>query len=727
MAQTFVRGGAQAVIRRLAVLALFVVLSSVGHAKVAIAPVPDEIRSARFTVTIDGHPAAFAHAAANYYFLNFDLKGKAKITITAPSDDYWSRGVEVQPWSLNIRPRLEGRTITFTLTHPAKLSISRPGDHLAGAEMLFLFANASENKPPLPGDPKVRYYGPGVHRENIDAHTGDTIYLAPGAVIFGALNIWQVENVHVSGRGVIVYNGPQDPDDDTGWKQQPNWHCIVMDNARNIQISGITCVVRSRTWMIQMKDSRFVTFDNVKVIGGSDANANQDGMDWLGGGDTVVRDVFIRAADDVFAMQGNWEGYGHEAMIVPGHDVTNITIENSVLSTSISNIVRAAWPEKVFNGRNFTLRDSDIIHAGVGACGIPFALFDLWATDGATGQTSGFHFENLRLEDWYSLVQIETQIEQPNPVVRGVTFKDIWAIETPSLVPSTLLGDVDDVSFDHVRLADKIAASNADIPVTLESGAKQPVYANTAPHAAFTYTKGALRPHQRIALDASASGPHIRSYEWSFGDGATATGRKVHHKFHDAAGTLWDGSGRFRVTLKTTADDGSTDWLYQPVVVANSFHNADPNAGTDAGLNYSYYEAPAISLAALAQINPAATGVTPRIDNTPHKPDDNYALVFDGFLNIAADGGYTFMLLARDEARLEIDGVPVVTSPKPFAQVCGSAGNSVQAATGSIGLRAGRHAIRIAMTHTTGPSDFAVKWQGPGLALSDIPSSAFSH
>ena len=153
-----------------------------------------------------------------------------------------------------------------------------------------------------------------------------------------------------------------------------------MDNARNIEISGITCVVRSRTWMIQMKDSRFITFDNVKVIGGSDANANQDGMDWLGGGDTVVRDVFIRAADDVFAMQGNWDGYSHEAMIAPGHDVTNITVENSVLSTSISNIVRAAWPEKIFNSANFTLRNSDVIHMGIGACGIPFALLDFWAT-----------------------------------------------------------------------------------------------------------------------------------------------------------------------------------------------------------------------------------------------------------------------------------------------------------------------------------------------------------
>ena len=193
--------------------------------------------------------------------------------------------------------------------------------------------------------------------------------------------------------------------------------------------------------------------------------------------------------------------------------------------------------------------------------------------------------------------------------------------------------------------------------------------------------------------------------------------------------------------LKTTADDGSVDWLYQPVVVANSFHDPDSTAGTDAGLNYAYYdrgpqrqvsvagveESPAISLAGLAQQNPAATGIAPRIDASLRRRDDNYAIVFDGFLNVPADGGYTFMLLARDEARLEIDSVPVAFSPKPFAQVCGSPGNAVQAATGSIGLRAGRHAIRISMTHTAGPNDFAVKWQEPGLTLSDIPATALSH
>ncbi len=709
--------------RRLALLFSFLLFASAAFARITIAPVPDAIRSDRFQVTIDGHPAAFAHAAANYYFLNFDLKGRAKIVITAPTDGYWSQGVEVQPWRLGIRPQLSGRTITFTLDHAAKLSITRPGDHLSGAEMLFLFANPQEADAPKPTAPAIRYYAPGVYRENIDAHSGDTIYLAPGAVLFGSLNLWGVENVKVFGRGVIVYDGPQNPFDDTGWKHLPNWHAIVMDNARHIEISGITCVVRSRTWMIQMKDSHFITFDNVKVIGGSDANANQDGMDFLGGGDTLVRDSFIRSADDVFAMQGNWDGYDHDEMILPGHDVANITVEDSVLSTSISNVVRAGWPEKTFNSSNFTLRNSDVIHAGIGVCGIPFALLEFWVNPSGKGMHTSYRFENIRLEDWYSLVQIE----QPSPAIRGIVFKDIWAIETPSLVPSTLLGNVGMVSFDHVRVADKVVTSNGDIPLVIESNAAQPDYAPGPVHAAFSYSRGALRPGKKVEFDASASGPEVQSYEWSFGDGTIATGRKVSHKFPDAQGTLWDNSGRFRVLLKVTNDKGESDSLYQPVVVTTLFHDAVPSAESTAGLHYAYYEAPAISLGDLNTLRPASTGVASTIDAALHLRDENYAIVFDGYVNIPADGGYTFTLFAREEARLEIDDFTVAASPRPFAQVCGSQGNAVQAATGSIGLRAGRHRIRVAMTHSIGGNDFALKWQGPGLPLSDIPAAALSH
>jgi hypothetical protein len=212
--------------------------------------------------------------------------------------------------------------------------------------------------------------------------------------------------VHVFGRGTIIYDGPQNPNNDEGWMHKPNWHCIVMDNARNIEIDGITCIVRSRTWQIQMRDSRKIGFYNVKVIGGSQNNANQDGMDWLGGGDTTVADSFFRAADDDFALEGNWDGYDREAMERPGHDVSNITIRDSVVSTTISNTMRVNWPHKHFNSYHVQMTNMDILHTGFGACGVPFAVFELWADPEGSGSQTDYLLQNIRLDDWYSLVGI---------------------------------------------------------------------------------------------------------------------------------------------------------------------------------------------------------------------------------------------------------------------------------------------------------------------------------
>jgi len=117
----------------------------------------------------------------------------------------------------------------------------------------------------------------------------------------------------------------------------------------------------------------------------------------------------------------------------PGHDVQKILIEHSVLSTSISNIVRSAWPQKIFNSRDFTLRDSDVLHAGIGACGQTFGLLGMWGAEGASGDHSNYTFENIALDNWYSLVQME----QESPGIHGFTFRNIWALDQPPLVASS--------------------------------------------------------------------------------------------------------------------------------------------------------------------------------------------------------------------------------------------------------------------------------------------------
>jgi len=451
-------------LRRLVLPSIALVLSagSLAGARVLPVPVPQEMRSTQFTVLVNGRPVDVVHAAASYDYVSIETTTAIKLSITAGEHGFWDRGVDVQPWRLGLRPQRNGDTIQLQLKDPVKLSIARPEDFLNHARMLFIFVSrpAAEPAKTITAQASYHFFGPGVHRGSLNPKNGETYYLAPGAVIMGSLNLWNVHDVSVLGRGVIVYNGPQNPSDDDGWMQKQDWHCIGALNAHHIHIEGLTCLVRSRTWSIQMKDSADFEYDDLRVIGGNPGNANQDGMDWLGGGNTIVRDSFFRTSDDVFAIQGNWDGYGHANMVIPGHDVSNILVEHSVLSTSISNIFRSGWPEKTFNSRNVTLRDSDILHGGIGSCGLPFALFTFWGADGAKGDHSGYIFENLWLDDWYSLFQME----QEQPELHGLSFRNIWSLNQPPLVSSRLEGQVKDVRVVNVKYGHAVVTSNANLP-----------------------------------------------------------------------------------------------------------------------------------------------------------------------------------------------------------------------------------------------------------------------
>ena len=708
-------------------LIFVLVLPLAAHAatRVQAAPVPPELKSTAFTVTVNNKPVDVAHAAASYDWVSFDITGPVDIAITSSETGFWDRGVDIQPWRLGIRPTRQGDTIRFHLAAPAKLSISRPGDFLNNAHMLFLFAGTPPPRPPAAG-PRVTILPAGIHRQSLNPKSGDTIYLAPGAFIFGSLNLFNVGGVKILGRGTIVYEGNQDPNTDEGWMQNPDWHCIGSINARNVQIDGLTCIVRARTWSIQMKDSFDFTFDDLRVIGGNPGNANQDGMDWLGGGDSIVRDAFIRSSDDDFAMEGNWDGYSDADLLRPGKDVENILIERSVLSTSISNIVRSAWPRKIFNSSNFTLRDSDVLHAGIGACGQTFGLLGMWGANDAKGEHSNYTFENIFLDNWYSLVQIE----QEQPSVHGFTFRNIWALDQPPLADSTLTGDVAGITFDNVKYAQVRASANADLPLLISSGAQQAQFALPAgPLAAFTVDPPFVAPGENVAFTAQAS-PGAK-YTWLFGDGTRATGRIVSHTFPDADGTELDGAatgaGRFRVLLHVEDKKGKQDWAAQGVVaVAKWLDSGEAANPTVPGLPFQIFPGSWTELPDLTKEQAVFNGQAPNLYASA-QGFTRYAAAWDGLIDIPADGGYTFHLLDRDGARLVIDGVQVAKTGPPFAQVCGAPGNAMRYDRGSLGLRAGKHVIHVEGLHSVSQGDPQILWEGPALPLAPVPSAAYSH
>ncbi len=670
--------------RLIALLTLFQLLAapSALHARPALpfAEIPAEVRSSHFIVSVNGRRSPVLHAATNYYLLNFDVSAPAVVSVTAEDSHFWDRGVVVQPMRYGIRPKRNGATLTFSIPGPVKLSLSRPGEHFADSEMLFLFGNLPPSAQVTAQTPGIRYISPGVHHENIDANSGDRIYLAPGAVVFGALNIWQVKNIHVFGTGAIIYDGPQDPFNDEGWQHKKNWHCIIMDDAQNIEVDGITCITRSRTWQVQMKDSRHIGFYNVKIIGGNPNNANQDGLDWLGGGDTTVKNSFFRASDDVFALQGNWEGYELPLLTKPGEDVTNITIEDTVASTSISNTIRVGWPQKTFNSAHFHMSDIDVIHTGFGGCKVPFAFFELWADPDGKGAHSDYTFRNIRLEDWYSLFQIRQSL----PQVRDISFEGLWPMDGPAMLAPVLKGDVRGVSFEDTYLSGVEGQKTA----ILEDAAA-PLIHPAALDASFTYTDGILRAGRPVTFTAGLpTGPDLL-FEWLFGDGSRALGRTVRHTFPDALGTDLDGSGRFRVSLHVIRR-GSADQSW------NSRH--------------------------LVLVNPETRSNSGSIAEGAH--------VYTVDLVAPVDGGYTVTLLTSTRATVAIDDHEPALSLKFQPQVCGSPGNAVQPVRVSATLTAGPHRVRITRddslenAEVSSPDVPLLLWEGPTIPhLQSLPTA----
>jgi hypothetical protein len=571
----------------LVLLAFPFLVYGASRTRVVVAPVPPEMTSTAFTIRVNGLPIDVAHAAASYHYASFDFTGgPVVVEITAAEPGFWDRGVDIEPWRLGIRPVREGQTIRFPLAGPAKLSISRPRDFLNHATMLFLFAGTPPDPAPKP-DPHVKIYGPGVYHESITAESGQTIYLAPGSYFYGGINLWQVDHVKVLGRGTVIYDGPQDPAADEGWMHKRDWHCVVADQAHDIEIDGLTCIVRSRTWSIQMKDTDHILYDDLRVIGGNPGNANQDGMDWIGSNNGLVRNSFFRASDDDIALMGNWDGYTDADMVRPGKEVHDITIENSELSTSISNIVRAGWPKKIFNSWNFTLRNSDILHAGIGGCGQTFGLIGFWGANGSRGDHNNYTFENLWLDNWYSLVQLEQQA----PSLRNFTFRDIWALDQPPLAGSSLRGDITGTVFDNVKYGQKVAANDADVPLSTDDGQPVKYLADSGAVAEFTVDPPIIAKGTRVTFTAKAS-PHS-TYTWLFGDGSQAHGRVAHHTYADADGSDLDGrngAGRFRVMLRAVDDKKKQDWAAQGIVVVSHWMDAlNPVGPTMPGLAFKIY------------------------------------------------------------------------------------------------------------------------------------------
>ncbi len=244
--------------------------------------------------------------------VQFDFSGEVEVCVQLNNGTL--REAVVHPLSRGIRPQVEGNSLTFRLDKPQKLSVECNGDRLHN---LHLFANALETDVPKEGDPGVMYFGPGMHEPTdaatrtfrVPSHT--TVYLAPGAVLRGALNCDSTEGVRICGRGMIL----------------EAFHGVSANWVKDLTVEDIA-VVNPRYNTMTAAVAEGVTVRGLKSFS---YQGWGDGLDFYCCRNVRVDDVFLRNSDDCIAIYSHrWDFYG---------DTDSILVTNSTLWADIAHAI----------------------------------------------------------------------------------------------------------------------------------------------------------------------------------------------------------------------------------------------------------------------------------------------------------------------------------------------------------------------------------------------------
>ena len=159
----------------------------------------------------------------------------------------------------------------------------------------------------------------------------------------------------------------------------------------------------------------------------------------------------------------------------------------------------------------------------------------------------------------------------------------------------------------------------------------------------------------------------------------------------------------------------SVEKLYQKVIP----NPAKAPKTSQPGLTFKYYEDNFLVLPDFDQLTPKKVGIAKNFDvESLSERIDHYAFLFEGYVDIPADGIYTFYVYSDDGSQLYIDGELVVDN---------NGSHSARTRKGAIALKKGKHAIRVEYFEDFLGQVLKLYYEGLDLERTEIPFNAFSH
>ena len=323
----------------------------------------------------------------------FCCSGKVTIRIKANVN---IDSLKIRPVSRNIKANVKGSEITFDIDGPQKLYIE-----INNLPHLAIFADPPELNPKKKGDPGVIYYGPGVHNPGrIQLVSNMTLYISAGAVVYADIYGRKLENVTISGRGILQGK-------------------IEITGSSNFNVDGIF-IRNTKEWTNTLTDCHKSSYRNVKVFS-YEAIYSVDGINPVSCTNFTIDDCFMRCRDDCVAIKSG--------------DI-NLRVD----SVFVSNCVMVGWACSDGITIGFELNGGPVENIFVKNCDILYAR-----GDGRTQGHSAFSIvcdgpamvQNIFFED----IRVEEQVEFKN-LEFIVTDGTLYGTDPPGHIKGVYLKNI---------------------------------------------------------------------------------------------------------------------------------------------------------------------------------------------------------------------------------------------------------------------------------------------
>ena len=327
-------------------------------------------RASDFRVTAGGKELPVLEgtiAAMTYAIIN------GETTVTVERDTPFEE-VIIRPLSANIVPKVDGNKVVFTLPRALNLSLEFDSDI---ERPLYFFTSPERANIPRPNDPKVHYYEAGKIHEagEIRLHDDETLYLEPGAIVRGYVRADSAKNIRILGSGIL----------DQSYRRELKVHTIMLTECQDVLIQDVH-IHDAFGWTLHPRGCNRVTIDNHKQTGW---RANCDGIDIEASHEVVVKNCFLRNADDCIAVKSK-----NPKIVQRRGDpaVDDVLIERSVFwNAKGGNALEVGFELMGSTIQNIVFRNCDVIRVERGAA---FSIHNA-----GTATVKDITFENVRVED----------------------------------------------------------------------------------------------------------------------------------------------------------------------------------------------------------------------------------------------------------------------------------------------------------------------------------------